>query len=55
MTSGFFSEQALFASLGLLGMKERAHALNGSVSFEETSGGGAAVILRLPVKSGKKS
>lgn len=35
-------------SLGLLGMQERARALNGGVSFAAGPGGGTTVVVRIP-------
>lgn len=45
-------------SFGLVGMKERAAAFGGEVSFEPLAGGGTAMRLRLPLgteKAGTKS
>jgi len=37
------------ASLGLLGMRERAHLFGGEVEIEGVAGGGTTVTLRVPV------
>jgi signal transduction histidine kinase len=38
-------------SLGLVGMRERAMALGGTIEFQARAGGGTTVRLRLPLKS----
>jgi two-component system, NarL family, sensor histidine kinase UhpB len=40
------------AGLGLLGMSERAARLGGTARLERATGGGAAVVTRLPLESG---
>jgi signal transduction histidine kinase len=37
-------------SLGLLGMKERAHAFGGEVEFNPAPGGGTIVTVRIPLE-----
>lgn len=37
------------SGIGILGMRERAHRLGGSVAIESAPGRGTAVVLRLPV------
>jgi signal transduction histidine kinase len=39
-------------SLGLLGMRERAHACNGTIAFTGTPGKGTTVVLRIPLENG---
>jgi signal transduction histidine kinase len=47
---GFDAQQAKARkSLGLVGMQERAHLLNGEVSIQGTPGSGTTLILRIPV------
>jgi len=39
-------------SIGLLGMRERAHACNGTIVFQGSPGIGTKVILRIPLETG---
>lgn len=41
------------AGLGILGMRERAAALDGQLSLESAPGEGARILVRLPVTGGK--
>jgi signal transduction histidine kinase len=43
------SEKPEQLSLGLLGMRERAHLIGGELSIASAEGGGTLVILRLPI------
>jgi PAS domain S-box-containing protein len=43
------SERLRIDSLGLLGMRERAHSLNGKVEISGSAGKGTVLILRLPI------
>ena len=43
------------SSLGLIGMRERAHLLGGSVEIAGTAGRGTVLILRVPIHHGDQS
>jgi signal transduction histidine kinase len=45
------SEKSEQQSLGLLGMRERAHLIGGEVSITRAEGRGTVVTLRVPVAS----
>jgi signal transduction histidine kinase len=45
------SEKSEQQSLGLLGMRERAHLIGGEVSIKRAEGRGTVVTLRVPVAS----
>jgi PAS domain S-box-containing protein len=49
------SERSGIQSLGLLGMRERAHAAGGKVEVNGTAGKGTVVIVRLPTTGDKAS
>ena len=38
-------------SLGLLGMRERAHLIEGKIDIRGTEGQGTVVILRIPIRT----
>jgi len=38
------------ASLGLIGMEERARSIDGRLSFESTAGQGTRVVVEMPMK-----
>jgi signal transduction histidine kinase len=42
-------EQSAQSSIGLLGMRERAHLLGGTIDITGVEGKGTTVTLRLPV------
>jgi signal transduction histidine kinase len=42
-------EQDAYEGLGLLGMRERATMLGGTLAFTSAPGGGTAVLLRIPL------
>lgn len=44
-------DEAPPSGLGLLGMRERAHALDGSLAIETSPAGGTAVFVRVPIEA----
>lgn len=52
---GFKNERRKHASLGVLGMRERATALGGELSIESSNGEGTSVRLWLPVSSSSQT
>jgi signal transduction histidine kinase len=49
------SESEARTSIGLLGMRERAHACNGTIVFQGSPGVGTTVTLRIPLENGSHS
>jgi signal transduction histidine kinase len=48
-----FCESEVSGSLGILGMKERAHACGGDLQVQSSPGVGTSVSVRIPAKSHK--
>jgi signal transduction histidine kinase len=48
------AEQSAPHALGLLGMRERAHLIGGSVDFTGMKGQGTTVTLRVPYSSDQR-
>src|SRR6185312_8752272 len=53
---GFDASEALSAGrLGLVGMRERAHLVGGSMTLESSRGNGATICIRVPLPQSKPS
>jgi two-component system CheB/CheR fusion protein len=51
---GFDPETAMVGRLGLVGMRERAELVGGTIDIESTPGSGTTVLVQIPIAIGQK-